>query len=79
MDVSGKTAIIFGGTSGIGLAASKQLAEKGCKVVAVSRNPDKAGDVPAGVTLAKCDVLDRGAHVERRSIAVCLGSASKSA
>ena len=61
MDVSGKTAIIFGGTSGIGLAASKQLAAKGCKVIAVSRNPDKAGDVPAGVTLAKCDVLDRDA------------------
>ncbi len=61
MDVSGKTAIIFGGTSGIGLAASKQLAAKGAKVVAVSRNPDRAGDVPAGVTLAKCDVLDRDA------------------
>lgn len=61
MDVSGKTAIIFGGTSGIGLAATKQLAAKGCKVIAVSRNPDRAGDVPAGVTLAKCDVLDRAA------------------
>lgn len=61
MDVSGKTAIIFGGTSGIGLAASKQLAAKGAKVIAVSRNPDRAGEVPAGVTLAKCDVLDREA------------------
>ena len=61
MNVSGKTAIIFGGTSGIGLAATKQLAAKGCKVIAVSRNPNKAGDVPAGVTLAKCDVLDRDA------------------
>ena len=61
MDVSGKTAIIFGGTSGIGLAASKQLAAKGAKVVAVSRNPDRAGAVPAGVTLAKCDVTDRDA------------------
>ena len=61
MDVSGKTAIIFGGTSGIGLAAAKQLAAKGAKVIAVSRNPDRAGDVPAGVTLAKCDVLDRDA------------------
>ena len=26
MDVSGKKAVIFGGTSGIGLAAAKQLA-----------------------------------------------------
>lgn len=61
MEVSGKTAIIFGGTSGIGLAASKQLAAKGAKVIAVSRNPDRAGEVPAGVTLAKCDVTDRDA------------------
>lgn len=61
MDVNGKTAIVFGGTSGIGLATSKQLAAKGAKVVAVSRNPDRAGDVPAGVTLAQCDVLDRDA------------------
>ncbi|MFY0615075.1 MAG: SDR family oxidoreductase [Hyphomicrobiaceae bacterium] len=61
MEVSGKTAIIFGGTSGIGLAASKQLAAKGAKVIAVSRNPDRAGEAPAGVTLAKCDVTDRDA------------------
>ena len=59
MDVSGKTALVFGGTSGIGLAAAKQLAEKGCKVVAISRSPERAGDVPAGITLRKCDVLDR--------------------
>ncbi len=59
MDVAGKTAIIIGGTSGIGLAAAKQLAALGAKVIAVSRNPDKAGDVPAGITLKKCDVLDR--------------------
>jgi NAD(P)-dependent dehydrogenase (short-subunit alcohol dehydrogenase family) len=61
MNVSGKTAVVFGGTSGIGLATTKQLAAKGAKVIAVSRNPDRAGDVPAGVTLAKCDVLDREA------------------
>jgi len=61
MDVSGKKAIIFGGTSGIGLAAAKQLAGLGCNVIAVSRNPDRAGDVPAGITLKKCDVMDREA------------------
>lgn len=61
MNVNGKKAIVFGGTSGIGLAASKQLAAKGCKVIAISRNPDRAGEVPAGITLAKCDVLDRAA------------------
>ena len=61
MDVAGKKAVIFGGTSGIGLAAAKQLIALGAKVIAISRNPDKAGDVPAGITLKKCDVLDRDA------------------
>lgn len=61
MDVAGKRAVIFGGTSGIGLAAAKRLVALGAKVIAVSRNPDKAVDVPAGITLKKCDVLDRNA------------------
>jgi len=62
MDVKGKKALVFGGTSGIGLATVKQLAEKGAEVIAISRNPDKAvGDTPANVTLKACDVLDRDA------------------
>ena len=61
MDVSGKKAIVFGGTSGIGLATSRQLAALGATVVAVSRDPSKAGDVPAGIELKKCDVRDREA------------------
>ncbi len=64
MDVKGKKAIIFGGTSGIGLAAARQLAALGAEVIAVSRNPDKAGHVPAGISLEKCDVLDREALSE---------------
>lgn len=61
MDINGKKAIVFGGTSGIGLAAARQLAALGAEVVAVSRNPEKAGDLPEGITPRKCDVLDRGA------------------
>ena len=61
MDVAGKKAVIFGGTSGIGLAAAKQLGGLGAEVIAISRNPDKAGDVPAEITLKKCDVTDRDA------------------
>lgn len=61
MNVSGKKALVFGGTSGIGLATSKQLAALGADVVAISRNPDRAGELPAGIALKACDVLDRDA------------------
>ena len=61
MDIAGKKAIVFGGTSGIGLATAKQLAAQGAEVIAISRNPDKAGDVPAGITLKACDVRDKAA------------------
>lgn len=61
MDIKGKKAIVFGGTSGIGLSTTRQLAELGASVVAISRNPDRAGDVPSGVTLKQCDVRDRDA------------------
>lgn len=60
MNVSGKKALVFGGTSGIGLATSLKLKELGAEVIAISRNPDKAGDLP-GITLAQCDVRDREA------------------
>ncbi len=61
MDVKGKKVIIFGGTSGIGLAATEQLAALKAKVVAVSRDPSKAGKPPRGVKLAQCDVTDEKA------------------
>ncbi len=61
MEIDGKTALVFGGTSGIGLAAATRLAGRGAEVVAISRNPDRAGDVPDGVTLAAADVLDQEA------------------
>ena len=54
---SGKKALVFGGTSGIGLAVVHRLCEQGAEVVAISRDPSKAGDL-AGVTLAACDVRD---------------------
>ncbi|MBY8976153.1 SDR family oxidoreductase [Rhodobacteraceae bacterium NNCM2] len=59
MDVAGKKAIVFGGTSGIGLAAARQLAALGAEVVAISRDPSKAGDPGPGITLAQCDVRDK--------------------
>ena len=61
MDLSGKKAVVFGGTSGIGLAAALLLAQNGVEVTAVSRKPDKVGILPSGVSLRACDVLDRSA------------------
>ena len=61
MDIAGKKALVFGGTSGIGLATSRQLVAAGATVVAVSRDPSRAGDPVDGMTLAKCDVRDRDA------------------
>jgi len=61
MDVSGKKAVVFGGTSGIGLATARRLADAGATVVAISRDPSKAGDPGPGITLEQCDVRDREA------------------
>lgn len=61
MDVQDKKIILFGGTSGIGAAAARQLAERGAKVVAISRDPSKAGDPGPGIILEKCDVRDGAA------------------
>ena len=61
MDINGKKAIVFGGTSGIGLSATQMLSDKGAHVVALSRNPDKLKTVPKNVTTKKMNVLDRDA------------------
>ena len=65
MDPSNKKALVFGGTSGIGLAAANQLAHRGATTVAISRNPERAReDLQDGVILEACDVRDRDALTE---------------
>ena len=61
MDINGKKAIVFGGTSGIGLSATQMLSDKGAHVIALSRNPHKLKNVPKNVTTKKMNVLDRDA------------------
>jgi len=64
MKVSGKKALVFGGTSGIGLATAKKLVELGAEVISISRHPEKAGDGLEGISLQQCDVRDREALSE---------------
>ena len=45
MEIENKKALVFGGTSGIGLATCEQLIEKGADVIAISRDPSKASTV----------------------------------
>ena len=61
MDIDGKKAVVFGGTSGIGLSATQMLSDKGAHVVALSRNPEKLQNVPKNVVTKKMNVLDRDA------------------
>ena len=61
MDINSKKAIVFGGTSGIGLSTTQMLSDQGAHVVALSRNPEKLQNVPKNVTTKKMNVLDRDA------------------
>ena len=61
MDINGKKAIVFGGTSGIGMSATQMLSDKGAHVIALSRNPEKLQNVPKNVATKTMNVLDRNA------------------
>ncbi|MFK7858661.1 MAG: SDR family oxidoreductase [Granulosicoccus sp.] len=61
MNVSGKKALVFGGTSGIGLATVQQLVALGAEVVALGRDAAKAQALPENAVFRPCDVRDRDA------------------
>src|SRR5690606_30352330 len=65
--LSGKTAFIAGGTSGINLGIARRLVELGARVAVAGRNPEKAsaaaaelGGEPNAIGLS-CDVRDYAA------------------
>ena len=55
-DINGKTAVITGGTSGIGLATAKAFLEKGGKVVIAGRNEKRGADALAELKKVSPDV-----------------------
>jgi len=66
INVCGKTAVVIGGTSGIGESISLSLAENGADVVATSRNSEKVSstasrlhDIGSDTLEVTCDVTDR--------------------
>ena len=65
MKVSGRRILVLGGSSGIGLAAARQLAERGGEVVVLGRDQARLDQAVAslgsGATARPLDVLDRDA------------------
>lgn len=59
-NLSNKKAIVFGGTSGIGLEIAKMLRDADAEVVAISRHGAR-DDGNEGMIVEKADVLDREA------------------
>ncbi|MEZ4299513.1 MAG: oxidoreductase [Polyangiaceae bacterium] len=49
LDLTGKTAVVTGGYSGIGLETTRELAAKGVTVIVPVRSPEKAKDSLAGM------------------------------
>ena len=77
LDLAKKTAVVIGGTSGIGLALTRGLAQAGAHVVPTGRRAEQVRDAAAQVvalgkrSLAQtCDVTDN-ASIERLLQAVC--------
>jgi NAD(P)-dependent dehydrogenase (short-subunit alcohol dehydrogenase family) len=65
MDIAGKKALVLGGTSGIGLAAARQLQARGAVVTVMSRSDTNLAEaravLGADAGVRQLDVLDRDA------------------
>ncbi|MEU7695469.1 oxidoreductase [Microbispora hainanensis] len=57
-DLTGRTAVVTGGYSGLGLAATRALADAGARVVVPARRPETARQSLAGVRGVEIDRLD---------------------
>lgn len=72
-DIAGKTILITGASSGIGLAAAEALAKKGARLILVGRNPEKTEAAAEQVRAAapgaavEVELADQGSLVQMRS------------
>jgi NAD(P)-dependent dehydrogenase (short-subunit alcohol dehydrogenase family) len=58
LDLTGKTAIVTGGYSGVGLETTRALAEAGATVVVPARTEEKARTALAGITRVEMDTVE---------------------
>ncbi len=69
LDLSGKVAVVFGASSGLGKAISVGLAEHGADVVPTARRPEMLSDVCAQIkTLGRKTLLETADVSDRASI-----------
>ena len=77
MELNGKTALVTGGSSGIGLGVALALAAEGCRVAISSRNADRLQQAVAAwsgqppILARSCDVADR--HDVRMLVSWAIG------
>ncbi|WP_435178541.1 SDR family NAD(P)-dependent oxidoreductase [Halorussus sp. AFM4] len=76
VSVAGKTAVVIGGTSGIGRAIARAFAADGADVIAASRTPERVAetagelrDLGSETLEVTCDVTDRESLVALRDAA----------
>lgn len=60
IDLAGRTALVTGGYSGIGLETTRALSAAGASVVVPARRPDTAREALAGIDRVTVDELDLG-------------------
>ncbi|OLF81362.1 3-hydroxyacyl-CoA dehydrogenase [Maricaulis sp. W15] len=66
-DLKGRTAVVTGGGTGIGLACARRLAEMGVETILMGRQLDRLGDAAktiAGARAIRCDVTDEDSVAE---------------
>ena len=78
LDLTGKTAVVIGGTSGIGLSIARELAKAGADVVPTGRRAELVRSASAEIValgrrslVQACDVTDNSS-LEGLLKAVCL-------